>query len=278
VAGTPADIAAAEPPAGRAEGEAAPSANERAGRGLGWSTVEILALCSSGLTVDRDSVRGAGMKRAERARRLLAEFKRSPNIPESVITIVSSADNGDSNDSRRWLGRTAAACLSQWEKFTSKGSDFQQIMTRVKAKPWTGSPEEEDFARAVTAIRNRSCKFSNHYSVLRSTSYPVGMTFPFEDAYHFLVAQNYFVAKPQQESPAVYPTGTNEAASAGADKTSPRTDSDANGQQYAVAAITGAFSDTAPVTDVFSTPQCRRTAGRKRPEGVREAKRKKKRG
>jgi hypothetical protein len=29
-------------------------------------------LCSSGLTVDRDSVRGAGMKKAERARRLLA--------------------------------------------------------------------------------------------------------------------------------------------------------------------------------------------------------------
>jgi hypothetical protein len=113
VAGTPADNAAAYPPAGRAESEAAPSANERAGRGLGWNTAELLALCSSGLTVDRDSVRGAGMKEAERARRLQAELKSSPNIPESVIAIVTSADNGDSNDSRRWLGRTAAACLSQ---------------------------------------------------------------------------------------------------------------------------------------------------------------------
>jgi hypothetical protein len=67
VAGTSADNAAADPPAGRAEGEAAPSANERAGRGLGWNTAELLALYSSGLTVDRDSVRGASTKKAERA-------------------------------------------------------------------------------------------------------------------------------------------------------------------------------------------------------------------
>jgi hypothetical protein len=87
------------------------------------------------------------MKKAERARRLLAEYNRSQYIPESVITIDSSADIGDSNDSGRWLGRTAAACLSQWEKVASQCSDFHQIMTRVKAKPWTGSPEEEDFVR-----------------------------------------------------------------------------------------------------------------------------------
>jgi hypothetical protein len=70
VAGAPADNAAADPPAGRNESEATPSANERAGRGLGWNTAELLALCSSSLTVDRDSIRGAGMKKAERARRL----------------------------------------------------------------------------------------------------------------------------------------------------------------------------------------------------------------
>jgi hypothetical protein len=63
-------------------------------------------------------------------------------------------------------------------------------MTRVKAKPWTGSPDEEDFVRAFTAIRNRSCDVSNLYSVLRSASYPVGETFPFVDAYRFLVEQN----------------------------------------------------------------------------------------
>jgi hypothetical protein len=77
VAGTSADNAAADPRAERAEGEAAPSVNEKAERGLEWNTSELLALCSSGLTVDRDSVRGADMKKAERARRLLAEFKRS---------------------------------------------------------------------------------------------------------------------------------------------------------------------------------------------------------
>jgi hypothetical protein len=63
-------------------------------------------------------------------------------------------------------------------------------MTRVKAKPWPDSPEEEDFVRAGTAIRNRSCEFSNLDSVLGSASYPVGKTFPFVDAFHFLVAQN----------------------------------------------------------------------------------------
>jgi hypothetical protein len=67
VAGTSADNAAADSPAERAEGEAAPSANESAGRGLGCNTAELLAICSSGLTVDRDSVRGADMKKAERA-------------------------------------------------------------------------------------------------------------------------------------------------------------------------------------------------------------------
>jgi hypothetical protein len=142
------------------------------------------------------------MKKAERARKLLAEFKRLPNIPESVIAIVSSADNGDSNDSRRWVGRTAAACLSQWEKVTSQCSGFHQIMTRVKTKACTGSPEDEDFVRAVTAIRNRSCEVSNLYSVLRSTSYPGGKTFSIVDAYHFLVAQNYIVAKSQKKIPA----------------------------------------------------------------------------
>jgi hypothetical protein len=75
-------------------------------------------------------------------------------------------------------------------------------MTRVEAKPWTGYTEEEDFVRAVTAIRNRSCEVSNLYSVLRSASYPVGKTFPFADANHFLVAQNYFVAIPQKKKSA----------------------------------------------------------------------------
>jgi glutathione S-transferase len=140
------------------------------------------------------------MKKAERARRFLAEFKRSPNIPESVIAVVSSADNGDSNDSLRWLGRTAAAFLSQWEKVTSQCSDFHQIMTRVKAEPWTGSPKDEEFVRAGTAIRNRSCGVFNLNSVLRNANYPVGKSFPFVDAYHFLVAQKYFDAKPEQES------------------------------------------------------------------------------
>jgi hypothetical protein len=142
------------------------------------------------------------MKKAGRARRLLAEFKRSPNIPESVIAIVSSADNGDSNDSRRWLGRTAAACLSQWEKVTNQCSDFHQIMTRVKTKTWTGSPGDEDFVRAVTAIRNRSCEVSNLYGVLRSASYPVGKTLSVVDANRFLVAQKYCVAKYRQKMPA----------------------------------------------------------------------------
>jgi hypothetical protein len=154
------------------------------------------------LTADYDSVRGAGMKMAESARRLLAEFKRSPNIPDSVITVVSSADNGDSNDLRRWLGRTAAAYLSQWEKFTSQGSYFHQIMTRVKANPWTGSPEEIDFVRAVTAIRKRSCEFSNLYRVLRRASYDVGKTSLFVDANHIRAAQHYFIAKCQQRFPA----------------------------------------------------------------------------
>jgi hypothetical protein len=67
VAETPADNAAADPPAGRAESEAAPSANERAGRGLGCNTAELVTLCSSGLAVERDSVRGAGMKKVKRA-------------------------------------------------------------------------------------------------------------------------------------------------------------------------------------------------------------------
>jgi hypothetical protein len=71
-------------------------------------------------------------------------------------------------------------------------------VSHIKVKPRTGSPQEEDFVRAVTAIRNRSCEFSNLCSVLRSASYPVGKTIPFVDAYHFLVAQNYFVHKPQE--------------------------------------------------------------------------------
>jgi hypothetical protein len=83
VARKSADNAAADPPAGRAEGETAPSTNEKSGRGLGWSNAELLAFCSSSLTVDRDSVLGARMKKAERARKQLAEFKRSPNIPVS---------------------------------------------------------------------------------------------------------------------------------------------------------------------------------------------------
>jgi hypothetical protein len=48
VAGTPADNAAADSPAGRAESETESSANERDGRGLGWNTAELLALYSSG--------------------------------------------------------------------------------------------------------------------------------------------------------------------------------------------------------------------------------------
>jgi hypothetical protein len=83
----------------------------------------------------------------------------------------------------------------------SQCSDFHQIMTKVKAKPWTGLPEEEYFVREITAIHNRLCGFSNLYSFLRSARYPVGKTFPFVDAYHFLVAQNYFLVKPQQEFP-----------------------------------------------------------------------------
>jgi hypothetical protein len=176
------------------------------------------------------------MKKAERARRLLAEFKRSSNIPESVLAIVSSAENGDSNDSCRWIGRTAAACLSQWEIVTSQCSDFHQIMTRVKAKPWTGSPEDEDIARAVPAILNRSCEVYNLYSVLRSASYPVGKTFSFVDAYHFLVAQSYFVAKSQKKNPATIWNATrcvryNEWVVSGIRSSTPKVKTSDNGQK-----------------------------------------------
>jgi hypothetical protein len=55
-------------------------AQKRRGKGLGWSDDENLALCRAAAGVSQDTVRGAGMRQAQYARRIMAEFIRTLHV------------------------------------------------------------------------------------------------------------------------------------------------------------------------------------------------------
>jgi hypothetical protein len=56
------------------------------GRDLGWSDDENLALCCTAGGVSQDTVRSAGMRQAQYARRIRAEFIRDPLRPAKACT------------------------------------------------------------------------------------------------------------------------------------------------------------------------------------------------
>jgi hypothetical protein len=269
--------------AGRLENDAPVTGNERAGRGLGWNTDELLALCSSGLFVDRDNVRGSGMRKTERTSRIAAEFKRSSNMPEPVLIFICSSEDGSLRDPRRWTRRSTKVCFSQREKLTSQCNDFHQFLKRVKSKHWTGSPQGDDFIRATTALRNGTREFSNLYHVLRSASYPPGKKFIFVAEYQFLAANNYFVTESQRATRHVLSVGGDIAGDEIIDNLLQASGAACDGvDEYheAEVVIEGdrELRDDAPVTDVFSTQQFGSLTGRERPEGAKSSKRMRKKG
>jgi hypothetical protein len=56
------------------------------GKGLGWSDAGNLALCRAAGGISQDTVRGAGMRQAQYARRIRAEFIRGPLRPAKAGT------------------------------------------------------------------------------------------------------------------------------------------------------------------------------------------------
>jgi hypothetical protein len=56
------------------------------GKGLGWSDAGNLALCRVAGGISQDTVRGAGMRQAQYARRIRAEFIRGPLRPAKACT------------------------------------------------------------------------------------------------------------------------------------------------------------------------------------------------
>jgi hypothetical protein len=166
---------------------------------------------------------------------------------------------------------------------TSQFNDFHQFLKRVKSKHWTGFPQEDDFIRAATALRNGTCEFSNIYHVLRSASYPLGKKFIFVAEYQFLAANNYFVTESQRATRHVLSVGGDIAGDEIIDNLLQASGAACDGvDEYHEAAVVTEgdreLRGDAPVTDVFSTPQCGSLTGRERPEGAKSSKRMRKKG
>jgi hypothetical protein len=77
------------------------------GKGLGWCDLENLALCRAAAGVSQDTVRGAGMRQAQYARRIRAELIRDPLRPVKACT---QDGTGGAVDRRHWAaGRPCRA-------------------------------------------------------------------------------------------------------------------------------------------------------------------------
>jgi hypothetical protein len=141
------------------------------GKGLGWSDDENLALCRAAAGVSQDTVRGAGMRQAQYARRIRAEFIRDTLRP---VKTCPQDGTGGALDRRRWDGRTGVSCGKQWTKIEAACLNFHACGERIRRMEITWAPTKEDIARCALALYNLGAGVTLRlYDVIRPKSYPV---------------------------------------------------------------------------------------------------------
>jgi hypothetical protein len=118
-----------------------PSLKGRAGKGLGWSETDHIALAVAAVRVSSSSIRGSQMKGSELARSIRTEFLGDMAAPKAVD--VRTTDGGNL-DARRWDGRSLLACSQTWRKLKAECVAYHSILIRLKALKPTGHLSEED--------------------------------------------------------------------------------------------------------------------------------------
>jgi hypothetical protein len=101
-----------------------------AGRSLGWSEKELLALRRASAIVHQNGERGSSMSESERGRRLYNELLRSPRAP---LQAVLTANSGSESDKRRRASRSPVGGTLQWKKINAACNDFHSFFNRVEA-------------------------------------------------------------------------------------------------------------------------------------------------
>lgn len=153
------------------------------GKGLSWEDLENIALARSAAAVSSDPATGSGMTSAEMGRRIRSHFLNDKSRPTDAC---STRDKGPL-DSRRWDGRSAAACHKQWDNLRRECTKFKGCMQRVKNMKLTGNPTEEDLFRCASLLFSDGGKSVSHlYDCIRNPAYHISKPFKHEGTFYFL--------------------------------------------------------------------------------------------
>lgn len=143
------------------------------GAGKGWSPEETLTACRAYVGASEDPLSGSGKKKELFQRQV------------QHIYVGFMVDVKKRNAQMNYGERTGDAIVQRHRKARCECIKFEGIICSMKAKKPTGSPTEEDFFRAATAVYNGEALISNMYTFLRDASVPIGPMFPFLDCLHF---------------------------------------------------------------------------------------------
>lgn len=156
------------------------------GKGLSWEERENIALARSAAAVCSDPATGSGMTSAEMGRRIRSHLLNDKARPDDACT---TRDKG-LLDSRRWDGRSAAACHKQWDNLRRECTRFKGSLQRVKNMQLTGNPTDDDLFRCASLLFSDGSKAVSHlYDCIRNPDYHISK--PFKHAKTFLFLDSH---------------------------------------------------------------------------------------
>jgi hypothetical protein len=169
-----------------------------AGKGLGWSQTELLAVARAAPVVLQSSAIGTNQSASMLGRRLRAEFLRDERCP----SVAECVRNDKSNlDSRRWHGRSAPAAWKCWtSKIKAPCVRLHAVYRRIHVAELTGGPySDESMRRLATAVYNAEDGdgpqlLAHAHDILRDEHHVVGPPFPVPSAYNFLSKRTSLLA------------------------------------------------------------------------------------
>lgn len=141
--------------------------------GRGWTTEESVSACCAYLTASEDPFSGNGKKKEVFRLQMCKAY-------EDILEKLREKETG-----LRFASRTGDAIIQRHRKARCESIKFEGIIGSMRKKNPTGSPTDEDFLRAATAVYNGDATIANMSTYFRNASVPCGPTFLFLKCLYF---------------------------------------------------------------------------------------------
>ncbi|PXF40199.1 hypothetical protein BWQ96_10089 [Gracilariopsis chorda] len=167
-----------------------PGSTGKRGQGLGWSSVELLALTKVAYIATIIPIKGSGIKTAEFVRSICEGFLQDHTGPTDDC---NGGKRGGVFDECHWDRRNPDSRLHQWTNICKGCSCFHSAMKRVKAVEavdavqLTGSPTSQDLEHSATGFYNLIGEVTPYvYDIIRNPKYVIRKPFAYPDVHTFL--------------------------------------------------------------------------------------------